>query len=477
MSLGENKIYNAINRSYALIDSSIRNNVHKGYEFQKQTILDDELLTENEKSEAIRMLTESYDYSKLILNEGTKRICENCNQECLATTYCEICVRNYLKVKFSNWTSGNVIIDNLIQECQMKTIYPRLIPEWIPYNNLQNIEYLTKGGFSEIYTAIRINGNFAEWDSEGQQLKRFGSQIVVLKRLENVENANQNWIEEAKSHLNISNKWSDIAQCYGLTQDPSNRDYMLVMNKFYIDLRKYLQQNHKKLTWKERIQIITDIISALRRIHDENAIHRDLHSGNILFKDRFFISDLGFCGPADKPLKSIYGNLPYMATEVIIGKEQTFKSDIYSIAMLMWEVSSGQPPFNNYEHDYDLAMNVVNGIRPKIVPGTPSEYKNLMKQCWDADPSKRPDTITLENKIKDINLFYQSKSNESLTQLEENNNFDMENCTSSSKLFTSKLHQFDNLPEPRNATEVDDFNKSSSKKNSTSKVNSIFKGN
>ncbi|UZO10695.1 uncharacterized protein OCT59_002274 [Rhizophagus irregularis] len=51
----------------------------------------------------------------------------------------------------------------------------------------------------------------------------------------------------------------------------------------------------------------------------------------------------------------------------------------------------------------------------------------------------------------------------------------MENCTSSSKLFTSKLHQFDNLPEPRNATEVDDFNKSSSKKNSTSKVNSIFK--
>ncbi|EXX74097.1 hypothetical protein RirG_054310 [Rhizophagus irregularis DAOM 197198w] len=61
----------------------------------------------------------------------------------------------------------------------------------------------------------------------------------------------------------------------------------------------------------------------------------------------------------------------------------------------MWEVSSGQPPFNNYEHDYDLAMNIVNGIRPKIVPGTPLEYKNLMKQCWDADPSKRPDIKTL----------------------------------------------------------------------------------
>ncbi|POG61721.1 kinase-like domain-containing protein [Rhizophagus irregularis DAOM 181602=DAOM 197198] len=339
----------------------------------------------------------------------TKRICENCNQECLATTYCECCIRNYLKAKFSNWTSGNVIINNLIQECQMKTIYPKLIPEWIPYNKLQNIKYLTKGGFSEIYTAVWIDGNFIEWDSERQQLKRFGKHIVVLKKLENVENANQSWIEEAKSHVNISNKWGDIVQCFGLTQDPSNGNYMLVMQYMNIDLRKYLQQNHNQLTWKERIQIITDITFALRRIHDENAIHRDLHSGNILFKrGRFDISDLGFCGPADKPLKSIYGNLPYIAPEVIIGKEQTFKSDIYSIAMLMWEVSSGQPPFIDCEHDYDLAMNIVNGIRPKIVPGTPLEYKNLMKQCWDADPSKRPDINTLEKKMREINLFYQN---------------------------------------------------------------------
>src|SRR5436189_290569 len=113
------------------------------------------------------------------------------------------------------------------------------------------------------------------------------------------------------------------------------------MNKENTDLRKYLQQNHNQLTWKERIQIATDIINSLKRIHDENAIHRDLHSGNMLLNinTQFYISDLGFCGPADKPLKSIYGNLPYIAPEVIIGKEQTYKSDIYSIAILMWEIS------------------------------------------------------------------------------------------------------------------------------------------
>ena len=75
-----------------------------------------------------------------------------------------------------------------------------------------------------------------------------------------------------------------------------------------------------------------------------------MHSGNILFSEgRFDISDLGFCGPADKPLKSIYGNLPYISPEVIVGKEQTFKSDIYSIAMLMWEISSGYSPFFDYD--------------------------------------------------------------------------------------------------------------------------------
>ncbi|PKY50612.1 hypothetical protein RhiirA4_467175 [Rhizophagus irregularis] len=113
-----------------------------------------------------------------------------------------------------------------------------------------------------------------------------------------------------------------------------------------------------------------------------------------------------------------------------------------------------------------------------------------MKQCWDADPSKRPDIVTLQEKMVEVNLSYQSKSNESLTQPENN----MENYTSSSsKLFTSKLHQFDNHPEPRNATEeeqeafhsnkshdfyipnnIDDFNKSSSKKNITSKISTIF---
>src|SRR5437764_14998872 len=103
-------IHAANNRAYA---TNIHNDIHKLYEFTKQTVLADKSLTEDEKTEAIRLLTKNYDRRKVLNNEGTKRICENCNQECLATLYCEYCVRNYLIASFSNWTSGNDDIDNL----------------------------------------------------------------------------------------------------------------------------------------------------------------------------------------------------------------------------------------------------------------------------------------------------------------------------------------------------------------------------
>ncbi|POG71931.1 kinase-like domain-containing protein [Rhizophagus irregularis DAOM 181602=DAOM 197198] len=455
MSNIREELIQAVNsRAFASIDYNIYVGLHEQYEFCEQFVLADESLTEEEKTEAIRLNNESYDRDKIRFNSGTRRICENCNQKCLATLYCEYCVQNYLKSNFSNWTSGNNVIDNLIKNCQMETLRPNVIIEWIPFNNLENIKYLTKGGFSEIYTADWIDGKYNEWNSKEQQLIRYGTQAVILKELKNVENASQSWFEEAKSHLTLCNKHSAIVQCFGLTQNPSNRNYLLVMRKYDMNLREYLQQNHNQLTWNERIKITFLIIDALYYVHIENSIHRDLHSGNILysqFNADWSISDLGFCGPADKPSTSIYGNLPYIAPEVINGKGYTLKSDIYSIAMLMWEISFGQPPFMNYEHDNNLAINIIDGIRPKIISEIPSEYKSLMEQCWDADPLKRPDIDTLCNKMNEIMSYYRNNPNELPQPIIE-----IDKKTSnimSSKIFTSKIHNFENLPEPKNATE------------------------
>jgi hypothetical protein len=185
-----------INKAYALTDYKIQDTLDKQFEFRQQTILADKFLTKNEISYTIKLLNEGFDYYKIQFNEGTKRICENCHDKCLATLYCEHCVQNYLKANFSNWTSGNNDIDNLIQQCQMETLRPNKIVEWIPYNKLQNIEYLTKGGCSEIYAADWIDGRYEEWDSKEKKLKRYGEHDVILKKLENVESANRSWFEE-----------------------------------------------------------------------------------------------------------------------------------------------------------------------------------------------------------------------------------------------------------------------------------------
>src|SRR6266498_179128 len=218
------------------------------------------------------------------------------------------------------------------------------------------------------------------------------------------------------------------------------------MNKMNTDLRKYLQKNHHQITWKERIQIVHNIMDGLYKIHKENAFHRDLHSGNILFFNNFwFIGDLGFCGPADKSLKSIYGNLSYIAPEVIVGKEYTFASDIYSIGMLMWEISSGQPPFAGFDHNYDLAMKIINGMRPKIVSGIPLEYKKLMEQCWDAILSKRPDGDILFDKIDEINILYyqeQTNNNISINNVQLNTNYISSSSINSLARKFSQIHIF-----------------------------------
>jgi serine/threonine protein kinase len=239
---------------------------------------------------------------------------------------------------------------------------------------------------------------------------------------------------------------------------------MLVMIEMTMDLRKYIQQNHNQLTWKEKIRIAYKITSVLYYIHFEKAIHRDLHSGNVLFNQidqSFDLSDLGFCGPADKPLNNIYGNLPYIAPEVIVENKTTFASDIYSIGMLMWEISSGHPPFVN-KHNYDLAIKIINGMRPRIIPGTPLAYKELMKQCWDADPTKRPDINILYRKIIDMRKSsYQNEdqlinNNTNVNNSQFNANYSV--CSSSINSFfdssSSRIYNFKNFKNllPRNAT-------------------------
>jgi serine/threonine protein kinase len=176
--------------------------------------------------------------------------------------------------------------------------------------------------------------------------------------------------------------------------------------------------------WQEKLQILKKIILGLKVIHESNLAHGDFHDGNILMSDNYnelFIIDLGLCKPISELQDSdnnneIYGVLPYMAPEILRRNPYTQASDIYSFSMIMWEFTSGIPPFKYEEHDHDLILSICKGERPKIIKNTPECYVNLMKKCWDSDPSNRPTITMLENTISQwiecINKYYEINTDE-----------------------------------------------------------------
>jgi serine/threonine protein kinase len=53
------------------------------------------------------------------------------------------------------------------------------------------------------------------------------------------------------------------------------------------------------------------------------------------------------------------------------------KSDVYSVGVLLWEISSGQPPFCSEPYDIPLALKILQGTRETHIPDTPIEYKKI----------------------------------------------------------------------------------------------------
>ncbi|POG69838.1 kinase-like domain-containing protein, partial [Rhizophagus irregularis DAOM 181602=DAOM 197198] len=100
-----------------------------------------------------------------------------------------------------------------------------------------------------------------------------------------------------------------------------------------------------------------------------------------------------------------------MAPEILRKKPYTPASDIYSFSMIMWEFTSGIPPFKNEAHDHHLILSICKGERPEIAKNTPKCYIDLMKKCWNLDPLNRPTIAMLEYTISAwimcINEYYE----------------------------------------------------------------------
>ncbi|CAG8442742.1 11316_t:CDS:2 [Funneliformis mosseae] len=138
----------------------------------------------------------------------------------------------------------------------------------------------------------------------------------------------------------------------------------------------------------------------IKKIHELNYVHGDLHSGNVLiFNDRSKITDLGLArSTTDKSNSNVSGVLPYMAPEIIDKKPYTTSSDVYSFGIIMTEISTGTISYE--KNHFSLALAIINGLRPIIAEGTPDCYVDTVKKCLDANPKNRPSAKDLSKIIK-----------------------------------------------------------------------------
>ncbi|CAI2167640.1 9066_t:CDS:2 [Funneliformis geosporum] len=182
--------------------------------------------------------------------------------------------------------------------------------------------------------------------------------------------------------------------CYGITQDPVYKDYMLVMDyaregNLYDHIKDKTMIN---LDWIKVIEDCFELAKMLNGLHNRNLVHGNLHGGNVLATiEGFAVTDMGLGHPADKvPFAKIYGVLPFVSPEVICGGRYTMAADIYSFGIIMWMLASMQLPYADRAHDLELAKHIINGLRPTIDIFIPDLFLSLMKRCWSDNVKNRP---------------------------------------------------------------------------------------
>ncbi|POG73115.1 kinase-like domain-containing protein [Rhizophagus irregularis DAOM 181602=DAOM 197198] len=209
-------------------------------------------------------------------------------------------------------------------------------------------------------------------------------------------------------HLNYSDR---IIRCFGISLDRKTNEYLLIMQYANDgDLQSYLKVNFKNLTWNDKKKLAFQIADGLNCLHNENILHRDLHSKNIVIhENNAKITDFGISKNQNNQTSTAYignfGVVAYMEPKRLINPKfpYTKSSDIYSFGVLMWEISSGCTPFKDC-YGNGLGISIYNGAREDTIPGTPEEYEILYKNCWNKEPEERPTINKILDEFKTMGL-------------------------------------------------------------------------
>ena len=97
------------------------------------------------------------------------------------------------------------------------------------------------------------------------------------------------------------------------------------------------------------------------------------------------------------------GTVKWMSPEVLSNAPYTDKSDIYSLALIIWEVLMQEPFFEELKFNYQIEIQVVNdNYRPPLIRGIPEKTRELITECWSPHPEDRPSASEIVKRLKDF---------------------------------------------------------------------------
>ncbi|KAG1670164.1 hypothetical protein FOA52_000876 [Chlamydomonas sp. UWO 241] len=178
--------------------------------------------------------------------------------------------------------------------------------------------------------------------------------------------------------------------------------------------RKGEKQALRELSWTKRLEMLRDVAAGMNYLHTRRptVIHGDLRSPNLLLdltiesnRPRYHckIADFGLARmmhmESTKVALSKTTNPRWTAPEVIRDSTIGTEGDVYSFAIIMWEMLTWQQPYEEMMSFQVIYNTASNNMRPDLpddseLPGDPGstlqEYKRLMEQCWHTNASARP---------------------------------------------------------------------------------------
>ena len=169
-----------------------------------------------------------------------------------------------------------------------------------------------------------------------------------------------------------------------------------------------LKDASQELPWVWRLQVLRDIALGLSVLHAHELLHRDLKSLNILLDaaGRAKLCDFGLSTLKSQAKDTAdVGTLLWNAPEVLAGKAATPASDMYSFAMICWEVVTRRLPYKDPVSGKikpGFEQRVQTGERETIPSDCPPELAVVIQACWAQDASQRPTAGQVAQVLEDL---------------------------------------------------------------------------